>query len=107
MFHDRQQFEIFCYANVGRLDPVTARLQHLAEHWAFVTGWSDEQVAAKIRADKIDILVDHAFEEWYISYDELGTEHVDVYYACSGHIVHYLGLASAVNFPEALEAGPV
>jgi RHS repeat-associated protein len=33
---------------------------------------------------------DHAFEEWYISYDELGTEHVDVYYYdCNGHLIHY------------------
>jgi protein O-GlcNAc transferase len=56
--HDRQQFEIFCYSNVASPDFVTARLQPLAHVWRDIHSLSDEQVAALIRRDEIDILVD-------------------------------------------------
>jgi predicted O-linked N-acetylglucosamine transferase (SPINDLY family) len=56
--HDRQQFEIFCYSNVAAPDFVTARLQPLASAWREIRALSDEQVAALIRRDQIDILID-------------------------------------------------
>jgi len=58
--HDRQQVEIFCYANVGRPDQVTSRFQQAADHWRDILALSDEQVADRIREDRIDILVDLA-----------------------------------------------
>jgi protein O-GlcNAc transferase len=58
--HDRQQVEVFCYAEVVRPDQVTARLQGLADHWLTTVGLSDDAVAERIRADGIDILVDLA-----------------------------------------------
>ena len=58
--HDREAVEVFCYADVLKPDEVTARLQAGADHWRAVHGWSDERLAAQIKADRIDILVDLA-----------------------------------------------
>jgi protein O-GlcNAc transferase len=56
--HDRQQFEIFCYSDVASPDFVTARLRPLANAWRDIHAISDEQVAARVRRDAIDILID-------------------------------------------------
>src|SRR3974390_1037024 len=58
--HDRQNVEVFCYADVTRPDSVTTRLQGLADHWLVTVGLSDQQLAERIRTDGIDILVDVA-----------------------------------------------
>jgi len=58
--HDRVRVEVFCYANATVSDAVTARLRVLSEHWRDIARLDDEQAAALIRADKIDILVDLA-----------------------------------------------
>jgi predicted O-linked N-acetylglucosamine transferase (SPINDLY family) len=58
--HDRQAVEVFCYAEVKRPDTVTAHLQGLADHWLVTVGLSDEELAERIRAVGIDILVDLA-----------------------------------------------
>ena len=58
--HDRTRVELFCYAEVRNPDAVTERFKTLADHWRSTVGLSDEQVAAQIRADRIDILVDLA-----------------------------------------------
>ena len=41
-------------------DAVTEELKALADHWHDTVGLSDAQVADRIRADRIDILVDLA-----------------------------------------------
>lgn len=58
--HDRQAVDVFCYSDVLRPDAVTNRLQGLADHWLSTVGLSDDEVAARIRSDGIDILVDLA-----------------------------------------------
>lgn len=61
--HDREGFEVFCYANHDdqtQSDPVTQRLQQQAEHWRFVQPLDDHMLAQQIHADGIDILVDLA-----------------------------------------------
>ncbi|HJV73766.1 MAG TPA: tetratricopeptide repeat protein, partial [Noviherbaspirillum sp.] len=58
--HDKTQVEVFCYYNHTQHDPVTARLQALADHWIPCRYLSDDQLAQRIRADGIDILVDLA-----------------------------------------------
>jgi predicted O-linked N-acetylglucosamine transferase (SPINDLY family) len=58
--HDRQCFEVFCYANVSDGDGVTARLRNVADHWTDIVLMSDADVAAQIRRDQVDILVDLA-----------------------------------------------
>ena len=56
--HDRDKFEVFCYANVLKADAVTEQFQATAKGWRDVAGVSDEAVAEMIRGDGIDILVD-------------------------------------------------
>jgi protein O-GlcNAc transferase len=56
--HDKTQFEIYCYYNHTASDARTARIAVLADHWLACKGMSDEQLATRIRADGIDILVD-------------------------------------------------
>ena len=58
--HDRAAVEIFCYAEVMVPDVMTARLRGLADHWLSSVGLSDDALAARIRADGVDILVDLA-----------------------------------------------
>jgi protein O-GlcNAc transferase len=56
--HDHRKFEIFCYANVGNPDALTTQLQGFADHWRNAIAMSDDELAAQIRQDQIDILVD-------------------------------------------------
>jgi predicted O-linked N-acetylglucosamine transferase (SPINDLY family) len=54
---DRQRFEIVCYADVARPEVVPDHFQRVADIWRWTFGRKDEEVAAQIRADRIDILV--------------------------------------------------
>ena len=55
---DRRQFGVTCYAQVLRPDAMTGQFQQHADRWRGIVELSDEQVAALIRQDQIDILVD-------------------------------------------------
>jgi predicted O-linked N-acetylglucosamine transferase (SPINDLY family) len=56
--HDRKQFEIFCYSSSTRPDAKTKQLQRYCDQWREVERLSDELLAAQIRADGIDVLID-------------------------------------------------
>ncbi|HTI66053.1 MAG TPA: tetratricopeptide repeat protein [Caulobacteraceae bacterium] len=56
--HDRAAFEVSCYDNGGLDDEVTARLRASAHHWRNLVGVGDDDAAAMVRGDGIDILVD-------------------------------------------------
>jgi predicted O-linked N-acetylglucosamine transferase (SPINDLY family) len=56
--HDHQQFEIFCYSDVGQADDHTAELERSADTWRNIGGMNDAAVADLIRRDRIDVLVD-------------------------------------------------
>lgn len=57
--HDRAAVEVYCYDNQsGRGDSFTERLRQHADHWVRVDQLDDVAFAARIRADRIDILVD-------------------------------------------------
>ena len=56
--HDRERFEVYCYSGVRNPDKITARLRRAAQQWRGIGGASDEQLAALVRADRIDILID-------------------------------------------------
>ena len=58
--HDLTRFELFAYANVSQPDKVTERFKDMFSHWRDIFGVSDVEVAARIVADGIDILVDLA-----------------------------------------------
>ncbi|MFT0849968.1 methyltransferase regulatory domain-containing protein [Achromobacter sp. F4_2707] len=56
--HDRSEFEIFAYSDVKVEDAVTERFKELATEWISIVGLDDASVAARIRADEIDVLID-------------------------------------------------
>jgi predicted O-linked N-acetylglucosamine transferase (SPINDLY family) len=58
--HDAREVEVFAYSDVVRPDNVTHSIRARVHQWRDVNALSDEQVAAVVRADRIDILVDLA-----------------------------------------------
>lgn len=58
--HDRAAFEVFCYSDAPRHDSLTRRLSGYANTWRDVARLSDEDLAAVVRQDSIDLLVDLA-----------------------------------------------
>ncbi|NVZ10286.1 tetratricopeptide repeat protein [Allochromatium humboldtianum] len=58
--HDRAHFELTAYAELAQEDALTAVYRRLVDHWVPTRGLSDDELAARIRADGIDILVDLA-----------------------------------------------
>jgi len=56
--HDAAEFELFCYSSSAAHDHVSDALKNASEHWHSAAGVSDETLAARIREDGIDILVD-------------------------------------------------
>ena len=55
---DRTQFEAYVYSNARKLDAVSTRLQGFVDGWRDVNSLSDDDAAALIRADEIDVLID-------------------------------------------------
>ena len=56
--HDKERFEVFCYYNHRQDDAYTARLRALVDHWLECEHMGDAELADRVRADRIDILVD-------------------------------------------------
>ncbi|MGD0461925.1 MAG: tetratricopeptide repeat protein [Tepidisphaeraceae bacterium] len=56
--HDHEQFEIHCYACVVRPDEITIRHRRAADVWHDVLSDSHSELAERIAADQIDVLVD-------------------------------------------------
>ena len=58
--HDRGEVEAICYASVLRPDSFSEELRAMADGWVDVQPLDDAALAARIRADRIDILVELA-----------------------------------------------
>jgi predicted O-linked N-acetylglucosamine transferase (SPINDLY family)/predicted SAM-dependent methyltransferase len=58
--HDRARFEVVGYYTYPESDAATTALRALADDWVNCARMSDAQLAAQIRADRVDILVDLA-----------------------------------------------
>lgn len=57
--HDRNDFEVFAYyTGIKADDPIQARIKASVDHWRDIRGITDDEAAAKIAEDGIDILVD-------------------------------------------------
>ena len=56
--HDPAQVEYVCYSDVRWPDAVTERMRATAPEWRDTAGLGDEVLAAIIRQDRIDVLVD-------------------------------------------------
>ena len=63
--HDQAQFELFAYSDWAAPDDVSQQMSAMVDRWQNVGGTSDDQLAALIRQDRIDILIDlslHLYE---------------------------------------------
>jgi protein O-GlcNAc transferase len=58
--HDKTKVEVYCYYSHVINDEFTARIRADADHWIACRSMSDQQLAERIHADGIDILVDLA-----------------------------------------------
>ena len=58
--HDKNKFQLFAYYHHTVVDDMTKRIQSHVSHWRSLVGKSDADIAAMIRADGIDILIDLA-----------------------------------------------
>src|SRR5262249_43968490 len=58
--HDHKKFHITCYSNSPFTDHLTPRLRAASDQWLDAHILNDDQLAAQIRNDQIDILVDLA-----------------------------------------------
>jgi len=56
--HDKSQVEVYGYYNNTQIVSDTRRIAAFTDHWLACSDLNDEQLAAQIRADGIDILVD-------------------------------------------------
>ena len=56
--HDKAQFDIVCYSCSVAEDERTEDFRRIADTWVDASQWSDHVLADRIRADKVDILVD-------------------------------------------------
>jgi predicted O-linked N-acetylglucosamine transferase (SPINDLY family) len=58
--HDPKRFEVFCYSEFDGEDETTIRLSRGVERWQTTSTYSDRDLALKVQADAIDILIDLA-----------------------------------------------
>jgi protein O-GlcNAc transferase len=58
--YDRTQCDVFCYADLRAPDRLTEEFRRHAGTFRVVSPMTDEELAAQIRADRIDVLVDLA-----------------------------------------------
>lgn len=58
--HDASSFDIFCYSDVAKPDPVTQRLRTAPLQWRNIYTVDDKEAEETIRNDRIDILIDCA-----------------------------------------------
>lgn len=56
----REKHAALLYMTMPKADEVSARLGGLADGWADVSGLTDTDLAARLRADKLDVLIDLA-----------------------------------------------
>ena len=56
--HDRANFEIVCYSCSPSRDEMTEKFKSLADVWVDAWQLSDDELADRIQADKVDILID-------------------------------------------------
>lgn len=55
--HDRNRFEVFCYAGNEKKDDTTDRLSGYVDHWIDISSLDAKAVARRIKEDNIHILI--------------------------------------------------
>jgi protein O-GlcNAc transferase len=57
MYRNRDRFEVIAYAEDRRRDSVTQHFRSLVDGWVSTVGLDDAAAAARVRADRVDVLV--------------------------------------------------
>ena len=55
--HDRDRFEVFCYAGNEKKDGTTERLSGYVDHWIDISSLNAEAVSRRIKEDDVHILI--------------------------------------------------
>jgi predicted O-linked N-acetylglucosamine transferase (SPINDLY family) len=58
--HDKSQVEVYAYANPPFEDETTEYYKKSVDHWIYTREMTDAELAERIRADGIDVLIDVA-----------------------------------------------
>jgi predicted O-linked N-acetylglucosamine transferase (SPINDLY family) len=56
--HDKTRFEVICYSCSAIRDDITKDFERVADRWIDATQLSDDELTERVRADKVDILID-------------------------------------------------
>jgi predicted O-linked N-acetylglucosamine transferase (SPINDLY family) len=56
--HDKTRFEVICYSCSAIRDDITKDFQRVADRWVDASQLSDAELAARVCADTVDILID-------------------------------------------------
>jgi predicted O-linked N-acetylglucosamine transferase (SPINDLY family) len=56
--HDKAQYKMICYSCSNVRDDVTKDFERVADLWVDASQLSDDDLVARVRADKVDILID-------------------------------------------------
>jgi len=56
--HDKRRFEVICYSCSPTEDAGTREFQQIADRWRNASQWPDDHLTDRIRADKVDVLID-------------------------------------------------
>ncbi|MDM0054917.1 O-linked N-acetylglucosamine transferase, SPINDLY family protein [Variovorax fucosicus] len=56
--HNRAEFDVYCYYSYPFPDAASYRIMKVTDHWIGCAGMSDDDLAARIHADEIDVLID-------------------------------------------------
>lgn len=56
--HDRERYRVYCYHTHPLVDAVTERIAQLADGWRHAHADDTDALAARVREDEIDVLVD-------------------------------------------------
>ncbi|MDX8414371.1 MAG: glycosyltransferase [Mariprofundales bacterium] len=94
--HDTSRFEVFCYSGTHHRDKITTLFEQSAEHFVDVSQLSDRQLAERIYADGVDVLIDLG------GHTASSLLNVMFYRPAPVHIT-YLGFASTTGMCEEVD----
>ncbi|MBT7267147.1 MAG: tetratricopeptide repeat protein [Rhodospirillaceae bacterium] len=91
--HDRERFEVACYSDLAIPDDLTRAIEDSADLWRETAALSDTELAAIVRRDEIDILIDLT--------GHTGRNRLGVFAVRPAPLqITYLGYPGTVGLPE-------